>query len=150
MYYILIVVIIAFDQLIKKIVVSQMNLHETIPIFQNIFHITYIQNRGAAFSLLEGYSAVLILFPAVVIIAAFIFMVVKGKTLHKLLAISISFVIAGGAGNLIDRVLLGYVVDYFDFRVFPIFNIADIFVCIGCGLLIIYVLFVDGKKDCVS
>ena len=61
--------------------------------------------------------------------------------------ISVAMIAGGGIGNLIDRIAIGYVVDYLDFRVFPIFNIADIAVCVGCGLLILYVLFLDGKQD---
>ena len=60
---------------------------------------------------------------------------------------SVALIAGGGIGNLIDRALLGYVVDYLDFRVFPIFNLADICVCTGCGLLILYVLFIDGKQN---
>jgi signal peptidase II len=52
----------------------------------------------------------------------------------------------GGIGNLIDRIMQGYVVDMFDFRVFPVFNIADIFVCAGCGLMLIYVIFLERKN----
>lgn len=62
-----------------------------------------------------------------------------------MLLLSLAFIAGGGLGNVVDRVFFGYVVDYFDFRVFPIFNIADIFVCVGCALLVIYVLFIEGK-----
>lgn len=60
--------------------------------------------------------------------------------------LSIAFICGGGLGNLIDRILQGYVVDLFDFRVFPVFNIADIFICVGCGLLLLDVLFSERKK----
>ena len=59
---------------------------------------------------------------------------------------SVALIAGGGIGNLVDRISLGYVVDYLDFRVFPIFNLADIAVCVGCGLLIVYVMFIDGKQ----
>ena len=66
----------------------------------------------------------------------------KGCGIQK---VGLSMVLGGALSNLYDRFKRGYVVDYFDFRVFPIFNIADIFVCVGCGLLVIYMLFIDGK-----
>lgn len=60
--------------------------------------------------------------------------------------LAIAFICGGGLGNLIDRIWQGYVVDLFDFRVFPVFNIADIFICVGCGLLLLDVLFSERKK----
>jgi len=146
-YFILIIAAVAVDQLIKKLVVDTMALYETIPVLQDIFHITYIRNTGAAFSIMEGQLSFLILMPVVMIAAAVVFMIIKRKTAHPLLMTSLAMIAGGGIGNLIDRVALGYVVDYLDFRVFPIFNAADIFVCVGCGLLILYVIFIDGKQD---
>ena len=124
-----------------------MVLYHTIPVIEDIFHITYIHNTGAAFSMMEGMRNVLVLLPAVMIAAAVIYMFIKRKTGHPLMLTSVALIAGGGIGNLIDRIALGYVVDYLDFRVFPIFNLADICVCTGCGLLILYVLFIDGKQD---
>lgn len=145
MYYIVIAAIIVFDQFVKKAITATMALNESIPVIGDIFHITYIQNRGAAFSLMEGFRIFLILLPAALIVAAVIYIFRKRKAAHPLLLLSLSFISGGGLGNVIDRLFFGYVVDYLDFRVFPIFNVADIFVCLGCGLLIIYIIFVDGK-----
>ena len=123
-----------------------MSLYESIPVIQDIFHITYIHNTGAAFSIMEGRISVLILLPLVMIIGAVIFMLIMRKKGHPVLMTAVALIAGGGIGNLIDRIALGYVVDYLDFRVFPIFNLADIAVCVGCGLLIVYVLFIDGKQ----
>lgn len=148
MYYFLIVIaVVVLDQLIKMLVVNSMALYETIPVLQDIFHITYIHNTGAAFSIMAGQISVLILLPLVMILAAVIFMFVKRKTAHPLLMVSVALIAGGGIGNLIDRMMMGYVVDYLDFRIFPVFNLADIAVCTGCGLLILYVLFIDGKQN---
>ena len=88
--------------------------------------------------------------PAIAIIAGLIYMY-KNKNAHPLLHVSISFIVAGGAGNLIDRTFFGSVTDMFDFSIFPpIFNVADIFVVIGCGLLVIYIFMyekLEGKND---
>jgi signal peptidase II len=67
--------------------------------------------------------------------------------MNRLLLVSLGLIIGGGFGNLIDRVRQGYVVDFFDFHFWPIFNVADIAVSVGCGLLIVYVLFVEGKES---
>lgn len=135
------------DQLVKRIIVANLSLAQTIPVIQDIFHITYIRNTGAAFSLMDGMQWFLVLFPVLLVVAAVAFLLIKGKSEHPLLLASVSMIAGGGIGNLIDRIAYGYVVDFFDFRIFPIFNVADIFVCIGCGLMILYVLFFDGKND---
>ena len=145
-YFLIIIAVIILDQIIKKAVVAAMSLYESIPVIQDIFHITYIHNTGAAFSIMEGRISVLILLPLVMIIGAVIFMLIMRKKGHPVLMTSVALIAGGGIGNLIDRIALGYVVDYLDFRVFPIFNLADIAVCVGCGLLIVYVLFIDGKQ----
>lgn len=144
-YYLIIAGIIAADQAVKKMVSDSMALNETIPIINNIFHITYIRNTGAAFSIMEGFRALLIVLPAVLIAAAMVYIFLKRKKTHPAVLLSLAFIAGGGLGNVIDRAALGYVVDYLDFRVFPVFNIADIFVCLGCGLLIVYILILDGK-----
>lgn len=148
MYYFLIVVgVVALDQLVKRIIVANLSLAQSIPVIQDIFHITYIRNTGAAFSLMDGMQWFLVLFPVLLVVAAITFLIIKRKNGHPLLLSSVAMIAGGGVGNLIDRIAYGYVVDFFDFRIFPIFNVADIFVCVGCGLMILYVLFFDGKKD---
>ena len=146
-YFLIIIAAVCLDQIIKYIVAGNMALYQTIPVIEDIFHITYIHNTGAAFSMMEGMSNLLVLIPAVMIAAAVIYMFIKRKTGHPLMLASVALIAGGGIGNLIDRIALGYVVDYLDFRVFPIFNLADICVCTGCGLLILYVLFIDGKQN---
>jgi signal peptidase II len=123
-----------------------MYVGETIPLLENFFHITYIHNRGAAFSLWEQQWVLLIAFPAIVMIVGLVCLFIKRKTWDKLYLLSIAMICGGGLGNLIDRIAHGYVVDMFDFRVFPVFNIADIFICIGCGLMLIYVIFLERKN----
>lgn len=123
-----------------------MTVNESLPIFNDVFHITYVQNFGAAFSILQGKQVFLIAFTLVALIGMFLYMAIKIKVNHWLLTLSLSFIIGGGLGNLLDRVRLGYVVDFFDFRVFPVFNLADICVCLGCGMLILYVFQFESAK----
>lgn len=150
MYYLLIVAIIVADQISKAYIHATMILGQSIPVIEDVFHITYVRNTGAAFSILQGEAVLLTVLPILFITAIVIFMKVKGKNLHWSLNTALSLIVAGGAGNLIDRIRLGYVVDFFDFRVFPVFNIADIAVCTGCALMIVYIIFFDrsdeGKK----
>ena len=131
-YFIIIAAVILLDRVVKWAVSTNMEVGETIPLIENVFHITYVQNQGAAFSLMEGKTVILL--------------VIKRRTWHPMLCTGIAFVCAGGVGNFVDRALRGYVVDMFDFRVFPVFNVADIFVCAGCGAILFYVMVMDGRK----
>lgn len=146
-YYLTIAAIVALDQIVKRVVVNVMARGDSIPVVEQIFHITYIQNTGAAFSLMEGFRVLLIALPVAVILAAMVFIFLKRKSAHPALLTSLAFICGGGLGNVIDRARFGYVVDYLDFRVFPIFNAADVFVCLGCGLLLLYVIVLDRKDS---
>ena len=146
-YYLIAAAIVLLDRIIKKLVVSNMMPWETIPVIEDIFHFTYVQNRGAAFSMWQEQWIILIALPLLVIIAGLVIMYVMRKKWDRLMLISIAMICGGGLGNLIDRMTLGYVVDLFDFRVFPVFNVADIFICVGCGLMILDVLLFERKND---
>jgi len=145
-YLILIIAVVAADQIVKAIVSHAMALNESIPVIANVFHITYVQNTGAAFSLLDGFRGFLIFLPVLVIGAACVYVFRQRHTARPLLLAAVSLIVAGGLGNVANRIWLGYVVDYFDFRVFPVFNIADISICVGCGLFLIAVLFTGGRR----
>ena len=137
-YYLIIAAIIVSDRIVKLLVSSNLAVGETIPLIENVFHITYVQNRGAAFSMWEQQWLILVVMPAVVMLAGMILLYVRRKTWNRFYLLSISF---------ICRTVQGYVVDMFDFRVFPVFNIADIFICAGCGLLLLYIIFIERKHD---
>jgi len=147
MYYLIAAVVIVFDRVVKKLVVSNMVPWETIPVIEDIFHFTYVQNRGAAFSMWQGQWIILIGFPLAAITVGLILIYLKRNKWDKLMLTAVAMICGGGLGNLIDRVMLGYVVDLFDFRVFPVFNIADIFICVGCGLMVLDVLFFERKNS---
>ena len=146
-YYLIGAAVIVFDRVVKKLVVSNMVPWETIPVIEDIFHFTYVQNRGAAFSMWQGQWVILIGFPLAAIAVGLILIYLKRNKWDKLMLTSVAMICGGGLGNLIDRIMLGYVVDLFDFRVFPVFNIADIFICVGCGLMILDVLFFERKNS---
>ena len=146
MYYIIIAAIVLLDQIVKAATDRMMVPGESIPVIENIFHLTYVRNTGAAFSILQSHRGLLVLLSAALVVLLLIFFVRKGKEQPTLLNAAITAIISGGIGNMIDRVLRGYVVDTFDFRVWPVFNVADISVCAGCALLLIYVIFFDRKN----
>ena len=146
-YYLIAAAVIVFDRVVKRLVVSNMVPWETIPVIEDIFHFTYVQNRGAAFSMWQGQWIILIGFPLAAIAVGLILIGLKRNKWDKMLLTSVAMICGGGLGNLIDRIMLGYVVDLFDFRVFPVFNIADIFICVGCGLMILDVLFFERKNS---
>ena len=118
-------------------------------VFGDFFELRYIQNDGAAFSSFAGKQAFLIAVSIIAIIGAAFFLR-KMKSEGAMFKVALLCIIAGGIGNLIDRLLLGYVTDMLSFSIFPpVFNIADIAVCLGCGILIVYVLFFmkDDKPE---
>ena len=138
--YIFALISLIIDQIVKILVSNYLILGQTIKIINNFFYLTYVQNKGAAFSILIGYRYILI-------IIAFIFLyylhkcINKQKSFNKLEIISYGLLLGGIIGNLIDRIIYGYVIDYFDFMIFnynfPIFNLADSFIVIGCIILVI-------------
>ena len=151
------VVFVAVDQLIKYIVVKNMNLHDTIPILKDVLHITYVLNDGAAFSMLSGQSWLLCGVTSVFMIGLIVAFFTKHVNDMPTLC-SLGLIISGGVGNLIDRVFRGeelfngLVVDYIDFRLinFAIFNFADCCVVIGgISLILICVcsIYLDYKKS---
>ena len=136
--------IVAADQLSKFWTVANISLYEQIPAIDGLFHLTYVQNTGAAWSSFQGMIWLFALVFAV--FAAFIIWEFPKKRLPftTFERFCIVAVFAGGLGNMIDRVRLGYVVDMIavDFINFPVFNVADCFICCGCiALMVSLVLF---------
>ncbi|MBQ1216260.1 MAG: signal peptidase II [Firmicutes bacterium] len=144
-----ILALIGLDWLTKYWIQTSMALNDTIPVIDGIFHITYIHNYGAAFSILQGKQSFLLIVTGIAMTAILAYMVI-GQIKKKAASMelwSLALILAGGIGNFIDRVRFGYVVDFFDFRIWPIFNVADIAVCCGCGLLVFYVLIWEPRMQ---
>ena len=140
----LFVAIIALDQYVKFQVVSQMTVHESIPIITETFHITYVLNPGAAFGILPYERYFLIgIGGSMLILGALYYN--RMKNIHVATKFGCIMAAAGAASNMIDRMQTGYVVDMFDFRVFPVFNIADVAIVIGLAA-IMYVSFFQSEK----
>jgi signal peptidase II len=147
MLIIMIAGLTALDQITKYAVRSSMSEGETLPVIRDVFHITYVRNRGAAFSLFQDQKIVTLLIPAAVMVICAVFLVKLWRRNERLASAALALIIAGGVGNLIDRIARGYVTDMFDFRVFPVFNVADICVTCGCALLILWIVFFEGRRS---
>lgn len=120
----------------------------TIPVIQNVFHFTYVENRGAAFSILQGRKLFFVLITAVVLLMI-LYAFQKGLIVRATGKWALLMVAGGAIGNLIDRILRGFVVDVFDFCLihFPVFNVADIFVVCGGFLFAFYILFQHPSSE---
>jgi len=128
--------IVILDQLTKYIIKQNFQLNQSIPVIKNILHMTYVTNTGSAFGLFKGLNWFFVLFSVIVIIAIFYYLkkIVKNE---KLLQFAVGLLLGGTIGNLIDRIARGAVIDFIDFRIWPVFNIADSAVTIGIVSLII-------------
>ncbi len=129
---------IGLDQLSKLLAVKLLAPVESVPLWSGVLHLTYVENKGAAFGMLADHRWVFMSISSVAIIAIAIYLY-SGKNTSKLYTSSLMLIVSGGIGNMIDRIALGYVVDFIDFALidFAVFNIADSLVCIGAGLLIL-------------
>lgn len=135
------ILLIIFDQIIKYLVINNLSLGSSLSIIDNFFYVTYIRNTGIAFGLFQNKNIFMIIIISIIIILLLIFYK-KEKNKHLTLNISIVLIISGAIGNLIDRIVRGYIVDYINFTFWPAFNLADSFVVIGSILLGFYVIFI--------
>lgn len=137
---------IAIDQITKIIVSSTMQLNDTLPIIKDVLHITYIRNEGAAFGMLSNHRWIFMTASAIAIVALCVYLFRFSKD-TKLIKIGIALIVSGGIGNMIDRTVLGYVVDMIDFRLinFYVFNVADACVSVGAAVLILGIILNEVK-----
>ena len=147
LFSVIILLGIGIDQLTKLLAVKLLEPVTTVPIIKNVIHLTYVENRGAAFGMLANSRWVFMIISTVAILAMTVYLF-SGMSQNLLYEISLSVIISGGIGNMIDRTVLGYVIDMIDFRLinFAVFNAADSFVCVGAGLLIL-ALILDIIKE---
>ncbi|MBO5906709.1 MAG: signal peptidase II [Clostridia bacterium] len=163
MYSLTIALGILLDRISKLLAVEFLKKIDTLPLIENVFHFTYVENRGAAFGMMSDQRWLFIVASTVAIIGFSLYLYL-GHADSSLFGFAIALVISGGIGNMIDRLSLGYVVDFIhckfvkypvfsDFgivwREFPVFNIADSFVCVGAGLLIFVLIreFIKESKN---
>lgn len=135
------------DRISKIVVISLMNLYESIPIIPKVLNFTYVRNTGAAFSMFSNSNMILAVVALVVVIAAVVFLHFK-KQSNRCLLIYSGMIIGGAIGNVIDRFYYSYVIDFIDvqFMEFAVFNIADCFIVVGCILLAGWIMLADSKN----
>lgn len=140
---------VILDQLSKYMAVHFLQGTDGIDLIPGVFRLTYLENRGAAFGVLQGQQWFFYIITAVILVVV-VLAYVRIPAGRKFLPLQICavFIVSGALGNLIDRVRLGYVVDFFYFELidFPVFNVADIFICVGGALFVIYFMFQHKDK----
>lgn len=143
------IIFIFLDQITKGLINLYMNLNDSINIINNFFSLTYVHNYGAAFSMFDGARYIFIIIAIIALNLIYMFFI-KNKDLKKFEIVVYSLLLSGIVGNLIDRVIYGYVIDFLDFTIFgydfAIFNIADCFIVISVILLLI--LEVKNARVC--
>ena len=145
------ILLLCLDICSKQLVVRFMDVGQSISIIPRFFSLTYVKNRGIAFSMLEG-NLVFIIFLSLLIIGG-IFFSIRFKKLSWSESFCYALIVGGAIGNLIDRVIYGYVIDFFDFTLFgyemAIFNVADIFIVLGVFLLLFMEFWKGRDKRCM-
>ncbi|MBQ8141426.1 MAG: signal peptidase II [Clostridia bacterium] len=159
-WIIVIAAAVLLDQVSKILVVEFLNREEPLVLIEGVFRFTYVENDGAAFGMLGDHRWIFMILSVVGIAAVFVYLW-KFRPNSKFACTALSFIVGGGIGNMIDRIfrygvdaegeVYHYVVDFIDFYAFPdiwmwVFNIADSFVCVGAGMMIVY-LILDLVKE---
>lgn len=152
MQIIIIILVVAADLISKYLLTSLIQqAGGTIPLIQDVFHLTYVQNTGASFGIFQNQVTFFVIATSIVLIVGIVFMIRTRKTQSRFMKISLSLVLGGAIGNFYDRIVFGYVRDLLDFRLFDfwrwVFNVADACLVIGAIMLGVYVLFIYREKD---
>ena len=148
MYILIGAAVLLLDFITKMLVIGNMQLGEKIRIIDGVFSLTYIRNKGMAWGLLQNQRWIFII-ATVIIVTLMLIYILKNKNAHFTGKLGITLSVAGAFGNLIDRLFYeDGVIDFLcaDFIDFPIFNVADMSVCIGMGILVIYIMFFEQNK----
>jgi signal peptidase II len=140
--------IIALDQLTKFLISKFMSLDQSIPVLGGFFRLTLVHNRGAAFGILKNQTPVFIGTSIFAVILIYIDLKKHKSGKPSIYNIALNLILAGALGNLIDRIVFGHVIDFLDFRIWPVFNVADSAITIGALLLGYSILRQGGRQTC--
>ncbi len=144
-FYLLVVLLVVLDQATKILALHHLAPLDTLPILPNVFHLTLVQNRGIAFGFFRNSGMALFAVISLSLSALFV-MSFYLKKFSRFGILSLAFILGGACGNWLDRLRLGYVVDFLDFRIWPVFNLADTAISLGVGIYILQ-LMLDPKKS---
>lgn len=139
----LFIFLVLLDQITKYYALNFLSRVGSMPVIDNIFNLTYVENRGAAFGMLQNQKWFFVLV-AIVVVSFIVYYLKTNKNMSRLYQVSLILILSGAIGNVIDRVRLNFVVDFFDFIVWPVFNMADIFVVTG-GIILSYIIIFDKE-----
>ena len=147
LYFIIAILITAIDQILKLLTVSNLKGKSDISLLNGLLKFTYVENRGAAFGILKGAKYLFILL-VILLLIFYLYVMLKKKFDSKLLKWGLSLILGGGIGNAIDRLILGFVIDYIRVSFFPpVCNFADYCITIGTALVLIYICFGKVKNQ---
>ncbi len=132
---IIVLSVLSLDQLSKFLSTKYLSPDQSMPVIGGVFHLTLIHNRGAAFGVLKGQVYLFILMAVICVALISLYLNRQRRKRPSLYNISLGFILAGALGNLIDRLCFGYVIDFLDFRIWPVFNVADSAITVGAILL---------------
>ncbi len=152
LYALLILILLFIDQSTKIWAVSALKGAEAIDFIPNVLEFLYVENKGIAFGMLKGKSMFIIPLTIVILIVCVYFTIYYLRRKRHLAVTGLVMIVSGAIGNLIDKIRLHYVVDFIHttFMEFPVFNIADIFICVGAGLFALFILFFDKEEENVN
>ncbi|WP_037329928.1 signal peptidase II [Anaerovibrio lipolyticus] len=139
-------IVFIIDQLVKSYVTAYMELGQSIPVIKDYFYITYVLNPGAAFGMFANQRMMFIIVAVVLCAVVFYFRKQLARE-SMMMKYGVSLLAGGAVGNLYDRLQSGLVVDFFDFRVWPVFNIADIAICVGAALIVMDIFSRRNEND---
>lgn len=144
LFYLLASTIAIIDQLLKYFVAKLLFAGQSLPLLNGILKLTYVRNTGAAFSLFVGFSPYLAVVSLIVILIV-IYFHHKIPANNQWMQTGLAFILGGSLGNLLDRIFRGYVIDYLDFRIWPVFNFADVMINVGV-ILVALKLLLGGRN----
>ncbi len=145
-----VILLVAFDQWTKILATNGLKEKEPFHLWKDVFHLCYLENTGAAFGIFQGYQWIFLIVSALALVLFVAFYEKMPFTKRfRPLRIGVVLLISGAVGNMIDRFFLGYVVDFFHFVLidFPVFNVADCFVCVSIAYFVILILFFYKEED---
>ena len=144
------VVLVLSDQFTKMLADTYLKNRAGIPLIEGVFELAYVENRGAAFGMLQNQRIFFLVLTVVALVAlVYLYSKIPAEKKFYPLSVTVIFLIAGAVGNMIDRTLNGYVIDFLYFKLidFPVFNVADIYVTVSCFVLIFLLLFFYKEED---
>ncbi|MCL5981756.1 MAG: signal peptidase II [Firmicutes bacterium] len=134
-FYLFVFLVLLADQLTKLLVVRSMTLEQSIPVIESVFHLTYVHNPGGAFGIL-AYHTWFFVVVTLVVAVMILFLLRQFQPMSYWLTLALALQLGGALGNLVDRIRQSYVIDFLDFRFWPVFNLADTSIVVGIFLLL--------------